>query len=330
MKTTHTLLMASLVLALAACQTTPAQNPDLVAARNTLSQARSNPDVARSGAVELERALRALSLAETAWATDGNVEETRHLAYLARQRAEIAIAVGTQGQSDLRVQQAGAERERVRLEARSREADVATANARTAQANAESAQADAKNAQASAATAQGEAQASRDEAQLSRQQAEAARLQADTARLLAIQQTDRAAALDRDLQELKGRNTARGMLVTLGDVLFDTGRATLQPGAQRSVGQLVQVLTRHPERRVLIEGFTDSVGSEEMNLELSRRRAETFQQQLMNGGIAGDRIEVRAWGEANPVADNSTAAGRQQNRRVEVLFSDADGRIAAR
>jgi outer membrane protein OmpA-like peptidoglycan-associated protein len=120
------------------------------------------------------------------------------------------------------------------------------------------------------------------------------------------------------------------MVVTLGDVLFDTGRATLQPGAQRSVEQLVQVLTRHAERRVLIEGFTDSVGGEEMNLQLSRRRAETFQQQLLNGGIAADRIELRAWGEANPVADNGSAAGRQQNRRVEVLFSDASGRFAAR
>ena len=316
MKTIHTLLTASIVLALAACQTTAPQNPDLVAARNSLAQARSNPAVARSGAVELERALQALNLAETAWATDRNVDETRHLAYLARQRAEIALAVGTQAEADLRVQQASAERERVRLEARSREADVATANARVAEANA-------KSAQASAAAAQGAAQTSRNEAELSREQA-------DAARLLAIQQSDRAAGLERDLQDLKGRNTARGMVVTLGDVLFDTGRATLQPGAQRSVEQLVQVLTRHAERRVLIEGFTDSVGGEEMNLQLSRRRAETFQQQLLNGGIAADRIELRAWGEANPVADNGSAAGRQQNRRVEVLFSDASGRFAAR
>ena len=316
MKTIHTLLTASIVLALAACQTTAPQNPDLVAARNSLAQARSNPAVARSGAVELERALQALNLAETAWATDRNVDETRHLAYLARQRAEIALAVGTQAEADLRVQQASAERERVRLEARSREADAATANARVAEANA-------KSAQASAVAAQGAAQTSRNEAELSREQA-------DAARLLAIQQSDRAAGLERDLQDLKGRNTARGMVVTLGDVLFDTGRATLQPGAQRSVEQLVQVLTRHAERRVLIEGFTDSVGGEEMNLQLSRRRAETFQQQLLNGGIAADRIELRAWGEANPVADNGSAAGRQQNRRVEVLFSDASGRFAAR
>ena len=112
--------------------------------------------------------------------------------------------------------------------------------------------------------------------------------------------------------------------------MFDTGKSTLQPGAQRSVAQLVQVLIRHPERRVLIEGFTDSVGREEMNMRLSQRRAQTFQRELMNGGIAAERIEVRAWGEANPVADNGSAAGRQRNRRVEVLFSDAEGHLAAR
>ncbi|MDL2337737.1 MAG: DUF4398 domain-containing protein, partial [Pseudomonadota bacterium] len=147
MKTTLTLLTASIVLALSACQTTPPQNPDLVAARSTLAQARSNPDVARSGAVELERALQAMSLAETSWATDRNVDETRHLAYLARQRAEIAIAVGTQANSEKRVQQAGTERERVRLDARSREADVATANAQSAEASARTAQAERQKAQ---------------------------------------------------------------------------------------------------------------------------------------------------------------------------------------
>ena len=316
MKTIRTLLTASIALALAACQTTAPQNPDLVAARTTLSQARSNPAVARSGAVELERALQAMNAAETAWANDRNVDETRHLAYIARQRAEIALAVGSQAEADQRIQKAGAERERVQLDARSREADVATENARVAQA-------DARTAKASAVAAQGAAQTSRNEAVLSREQA-------DAARLLAVQQSERAAGLEQDLQELKGRSTDRGMVVTLGDVLFDTGRATLQPGARRSVEQLVQVLGRHPERRVLIEGFTDSVGGEEMNLQLSQRRAETFQRQMTNAGIAVERIEVRAWGEANPVADNGTPAGRQQNRRVEVLFSDAQGRIAAR
>ena len=302
MNTTRTLIAGSALMALAACQTTPTPNPDLVAARSSLEQARGNPYVARSGAVELQNAQLALTRAETAWATDHDVDQTRHLAYLASKRADIAMAIGLQAQSDERVQQFTAEREKVRLQARTREADMATADARAAQTDARNAQTD--------------AQISKD--------------QADAARLLALQQAGRAETLERELSDLQARKTDRGMVVTLGDVLFDTGKATLQPGAQRSVSQLVQVLTRHPERRVLIEGFTDSVGSDEMNLQLSQRRAEAFQRELMNGSIASDRIEVRAWGEANPVADNSSAAGRQRNRRVEVLFSDAEGRLAGR
>ena len=295
MNATRTLIATATVMALAACQTTPELNPDIAAARSSLEQARSNTYVARSGAVELQNAQQALTRAETAWAADRDVEQTRHLAYLARQRAEIAMAVGMQAQSDERVQQFTAEREKVRLQARTQEADMATADARAAQAD----------------------------AQMSKQQA-------DAAAMLALQQAGRAEGLERDLADLKAQKTDRGMVVTLGDVLFDTGKSTLLPGAQRSVAQLVQVLTHHPERRVLIEGFTDSVGSDEMNLQLSQRRAQAFQRELMSGGVAAGRIEVRAWGEANPVADNGSAAGRQRNRRVEVLFSDAEGRLAAR
>jgi len=302
MNTTRTLIATATLLTLAACQTTPGPNPDLVAARSALDQANGNPYVARSGAVELQSAQQAMTRADAAWAADRDVEQTRHLAYLARKRADIALAIGMQAQSDERVQQFTAEREKVRLQARTNEADMATASARDAQTAARNAQTD--------------SQISRD--------------QADAARLLALKQSGRAEGLERDLADLKAQKTDRGMVVTLGDVLFDTGKSTLQPGAQRSVEQLVQVLIRHPERRVLIEGFTDSVGREEMNMKLSQRRAQTFQRELMNGGISADRIEVRAWGEANPVADNGSAAGRQRNRRVEVLFSDAEGHLAAR
>lgn len=309
MNTTRTLIATAAVMALAACQTTPQLNPDLAAARSSLDQARSNPYVARSGAVELQTAQQAMARADAAWAADGDVDQTRHLAYLARRRADIAMAVGMQAQSDERVQKFTAERETVRLQARTREADMASADARSAQADARSAQADARAAQS--------------DAQMSKQQA-------DSAALLALEQASRAEGLERELAKLEARKTDRGMVVTLGDVLFDTGKASLRPGAQRSVAQLVQVLLQYPERRVLIEGFTDSVGSDEMNMDLSQRRAESFQRELMNGGVATDRIELRAWGEANPVADNASAAGRQRNRRIEVLFSDAEGRLTAR
>jgi len=315
--------MTAVAATLVACGSTPQPNRQLESARSAVQQARSNPYAARSAAVELDRAQEALQRAESAWSGRGEPEDVTHLAYLAQRRAEVVLAMATQAQSDERVQQAGGERERVRLEARTREAESAAARARTAQAQAQSAQNQAQSAQAQARSAQADAAAAQSQVAQSREQAEEARRQA-------AEQADRAAALQRDLQSLQGRQTNRGMVVTLGDVLFSTGKADLQPGAMRSVQQLAAVMQQYPERRVLIEGFTDSQGSDQLNLELSRRRAEAFRSALQQTGVAQDRIEVRAHGEAYPVADNGTAAGRQQNRRVEVLFSDGQGRFAAR
>ncbi len=310
---TRTAGAAALVLALAACQTTPPANPDLAAARSAVSQASANPYSARSASVELERAQQSLRRAEAAWADNRDREETQHLSYLAQRRAETALAVAMQAQQEERLQQASSERERVRLEARTRELEAARRNASAAQATA----------QATAQTAQGQVISAQ-------QQAEQARREAEAARQQLTQQAERNAAMERDLQALQARSTQRGMVVTLGDVFFATGRADLQPGALRSAQQLAGVLRQYPERRVMVEGFTDSQGSEQMNQQLSQRRAEAFRQALVNAGVDAARIELRAHGEAFPVAGNDTPAGRQQNRRVEVLFSDPQGRFVER
>lgn len=302
-------LVAVLVLALAACQTTPKANPDLAAARAALEQARAQPLAARVAAVDLDRAQQALAKAEFAWAKDGDADETRHLAYVARRRADVVVALAAQAQAEQRLSQASGERERLRLEARTREAEAAGAAARSAQA---------------------QQQQSQQQAQSAQQQAQSAQQQAQAARRAAAAETERAQALERDLQSLQAKATQRGLVVTMGDVLFATGRATLQPGAQRGVQRLAQVLQQYPERKVLVEGFTDSTGAEDKNLELSQRRADAFRQALTNAGVSAERVEVRAHGEAFPVADNGTAAGRQQNRRVEIVFSDAQGRFQPR
>ena len=153
---------------------------------------------------------------------------------------------------------------------------------------------------------------------------------AAVARQQAAAQTARAALLQSELEALQARQTERGMVVTLPDVLFTTGGATLNPGAQLTVDRLANVLQQYPERRVLIEGYTDNVGSAGMNKDLSRRRAESFRRALANRGVAPRRMEVRAYGENYPLADNGSAAGRAQNRRVEVVFSDADGKLPVR
>jgi outer membrane protein OmpA-like peptidoglycan-associated protein len=159
-----------------------------------------------------------------------------------------------------------------------------------------------------------------------------ARTAADTANLAAnaaIGQrdaaTEQAARLQAEVDQLKATPTPRGLVLTLGDVLFDTGRATLNPGAARKLDQLAQFLTEHPERRVQIDGFTDSVGGDSYNQDLSQRRADAVKFALISRGIASSRIGSQGYGRGFPVADNSDSGGRQLNRRVEVVIGDESG-----
>jgi outer membrane protein OmpA-like peptidoglycan-associated protein len=131
-----------------------------------------------------------------------------------------------------------------------------------------------------------------------------------------------------ELSDLQAQKTQRGMVLTLGDVLFDTGKAALKPGAAERLDRLAGYLSENPGTRIIIEGHTDSTGSEAFNEELSRRRAQAVADALVSRGVASDRFEVVGRGPAAPVANNATAAGRQQNRRVEIVFSDQSGRFA--
>jgi outer membrane protein OmpA-like peptidoglycan-associated protein len=163
------------------------------------------------------------------------------------------------------------------------------------------------------------------EAETARMQAEAARMQADAARTQAAVSQQRAGELEAQLAALQAKQTDRGMVLTLGDVLFDTGRATLKPGAMKTIDDLASFMQQHPERKVLIEGYTDSVGSETTNQELSERRAEAVRDALMRRAVPFDHVQVHGLGERYPVASNDTGAGRQLNRRVEVVFSNNNG-----
>jgi outer membrane protein OmpA-like peptidoglycan-associated protein len=136
------------------------------------------------------------------------------------------------------------------------------------------------------------------------------------------------ASARQELQALQAKQTDRGMVMTLSDVLFDTGRSTLKPGADRDLDRLAQVLKDNSNTRVIIEGHTDSVGSDSYNEELSQRRAQAVADALRMRGVASDRYEAKGLGKSFPVASNDTNAGRQQNRRVEIVFSDDAGRFA--
>ncbi|MDD1508179.1 OmpA family protein [Pseudomonas sp. CNPSo 3701] len=176
----------------------------------------------------------------------------------------------------------------------------------------------------------------REHAKLALDQERAARLELDRqrlqlalreAKLLSVQEQN--AWLEEQIINLATAQTDRGLVMTLGDVLFDAGEARLKTSANRTVLKLVQFLQLNPRRTLRIEGYSDSSGKREENLELSRARAQTVADALIDLGVDAKRIEVQGFGESFPVAENASAKGRAQNRRVEILFSDEQGRLGA-
>lgn len=153
-----------------------------------------------------------------------------------------------------------------------------------------------------------EADKAHDDATVARNDADGARRQSED--------------LQKQLDALNAKATDRGLVITLGDVLFDTARAQLKSGATMHLGKLAAFLNQYPDRTVTIEGYTDSVGSEDYNLDLSQRRADSVRAFLVGQGIAANRLVTSGKGEDAPVASNDSAAGRQQNRRVEVVIAN--------
>lgn len=153
------------------------------------------------------------------------------------------------------------------------------------------------------------------EADLAKNEAERAKGDADYAR-------KQAEELQRQIAELNAKATERGLVVTLGDLLFETGKSDLKEGAVVNLAKLSAFLTQYPDRTVAIEGHTDSVGSDDYNLSLSQRRASSVQQFLIGQGIAANRMTAVGKGENFPVASNDSASGRQMNRRVEVIIAN--------
>lgn len=160
------------------------------------------------------------------------------------------------------------------------------------------------------------------EADKARSEAEAARLQADLAREQANAAAQEAEELKRQIAELNAKETERGLVVTLGDLLFETGRAELKGGVINNLAKLSAFLNQYPDRSVIIEGHTDNVGSNDYNLGLSQRRADSVKNYLIAQGISPTRLQASGKGEESPVSGNDTSTGRQQNRRVEVIIAN--------
>jgi len=318
-----TALAAGLAVTLAACSTLPEPDPAMDEARAAHDSARDSPLVATYAAVEYRRADEAYRRAEAAWLNRQDRAEVDHLAYIAQRRADIALETARQKSAEAAIANANVERDRIRLEARTREAQIARDDARVAALQADATRRAAVEAQQQAAIADQQAQASRAQAAAAQEQAIATQQQ--------LAESDaRARALSVTLSDLQTRMTDHGLVITLGDVLFETGSARLREPGVRAVQRLALFMKQYPERRVAIEGYTDNVGSDGFNQELSERRANAVRIALLETGIAPERISAHGFGKSYPVANNGDATGRQLNRRVEVVVSDEAGRIPRR
>jgi outer membrane protein OmpA-like peptidoglycan-associated protein len=325
---------------------------DLAEARNAVELARlAGAD--RYAADTFNKAAALLSDAEVAREKRRNKNDIMQPARQAAQTAEDARLVGLQRQEDefqaeqrriakVREEDALA---RARAEADQRRqaelnAQAAAAARAQAEQNAQTAaaqRADAERAKAEADAARAQAETERQRAEAARGEAEAERLRAEAslrnAEAEAARARDLASASEREKTELRDRlrqqlsviletrETARGLIVNLSDVLFDTGKATLKPGAREKLARVSGILGTHPDLKLEIEGHTDSVGSDSYNQGLSERRAESVRGYLVSQRIAAQSITQVGFGESRPVATNDTAAGRQRNRRVELVVS---------
>jgi outer membrane protein OmpA-like peptidoglycan-associated protein len=232
----------------------------LTDAHNSYNRALASQEVTSLAAIELKQASETLNKADAALKECECEDKVDQLAYIAKQQVAIAQETARQKNAELTVTNATAERDKIRLEARTAEADAAK----------------------------------------------------------------------RQLEELNAQKNERGLTLTLGDVLFRTGKARLEPGGMRSVEKLADFLNQHQDYSVMIEGHTDNVGSRDNNQDLSERRADAVQTALIDMNIDSARISTRGYADAFPIASNSTAAGRQMNRRVEIIISNDKGGIAPR
>ena len=147
-------------------------------------------------------------------------------------------------------------------------------------------------------------------------------------RLRSLEERNR--QLEAQIKDMNAKKTPRGLVVTIGDVLFDTDKAELKSGSMRNLEKLVSFLKENPQRKAVVEGFTDSTGSDSHNQELSGRRASAVRTALIDMGVGGERVDAHGYGEAYPVASNGNAGGRQMNRRVEIVLSEENGTVPPR
>lgn len=343
------LLLAATVLT--GCSSMPNQNILLAEARNDYMVAQNSPSVVQLASTELKDAGVALDQANAAFASHKDDENINKLAYLAKQKIATTLEIAKRKAAERVVVSAGQERDQLRLEQRTAEADQARADLVVANAGKErdqlrleqkTAETDKVKAELAVANAGKqhdqlrlekrtiETDKSQRQTSIAQKQVETAQAQVADAQLIAAEAEERARQLAFILDEMAAQETERGILITLGDMLFNVDQSQLKPEGMHNLQKLSEFMKQHPLRTILIEGYTDNTGSSAHNLDLSKRRAEAVRAALESMGISRDRSAIHGYGEAYPVVRNDTAENRQMNRRVEIILSGDNGQVASR
>ena len=303
------LLPLSLIFSLViGCGPSKMAKDQLERARRTYAQAKADPNVETFAPIQFADSGKAIQKAEQA----GN-DEMLHLGYLAERKTQIAMTFAEGKMAEKDFEKLNTETALVIAQKREQEAVKARLSAKTEAEKAAIAKREAELAMAAAKT--------------EAERAAIAKKEAERARLAAQVETERAAKARADadqlmteLADLKAKQTERGIVLTIGDVLFAFGKADLSSKADRNVDKLSDFLKKYPNRNVLIEGHTDSIGSDEYNLNLSRKRSGAVRDKLVGVGVEPDRITTVGYGEKYPAVSNDTEANRAMNRRVEVII----------
>jgi outer membrane protein OmpA-like peptidoglycan-associated protein len=320
-------LLAAVLVAtlLTACASSPQRDLAVEELRRELIELRSNPDARNYAALAISDAERALERAEMS--SDDVARE--HYVYLTERYIELARVVAQRRLAEQQAEDMDRERDQILLEARAREAERARRAAEQARQESLARQDELERIQELLAEA-------REQSLSQAQQAELARLEAEQARALANAQAREAdlarreaelaqRSLDtmrRQLEALQARQTDRGLVFTLGDIVFEFGEASLRAEVKNSLDRVVDFLAEYPQRQVRVEGHTDSRGAASFNLRLSQQRAEAVVAALGELGVDTSRVEAVGLGQDVPVASNDTPEGRAQNRRVEIIVLD--------
>jgi len=318
-------LMLTLVL-LSACVAAPKKDLALDRVRGELDDLKSNPELAGYAPLAVGEAERAVRNAELA---SGDDLYRSYLVYMADRRIQIARTRAEREQHEQVLDKLEKERSAMLIKASQMEADqarqdaekarllVATTNEDAQRAREEREEALRKEAESARA-----AQLSAEEADQARRVADSRASEAEYARLEAELASKQVSSLTRQLENLQLRETESGVVVTLGDVVFSSGQATLVEGGRSSLEEVVDLLQTEPDKKIRVEGHTDSLGDADENLLLSEQRAKAVLDALVSMGVASDRISSLGMGEDFPISSNEDEEGRARNRRVDVILLD--------